>query len=541
MVDQSFEKSWSDGLEKSVSPYLSMMVHWLRASTDSMNASFRYANEFVGPYFNAVRYFTATENHRIKQRPLPDTFSDYMDLLRFNLDLWQRFVSGGIEAARGYNVTDGRRLADALTGFWVTGRSHRMEELFERNAELMEAIGKKFPQAIAAISSEFGFHFERGENILAAESDRFRVYQILPTEPGVEVRQNAKPVLIVPPYVLGANILAFLPKEKRSYTHCFANQGIPTYIRINKDIATTEAFQTMTKEDDARDTRLFCEAIKQRHGRMVTLNGYCQGGYSSLCNILSGQLDGLVDAFITCVAPMDGTKSEGLSGFLKSLPKRFNDLEYGTKTLPNGNRVADGDLMGWVYKLKSIENESPLANFFRDLQMFVSQRGEAVVGKTAAALHYWLNNERSDLPLDITGMSFASYNTPIASDGTLPVRLFGQPLNLKRIKQKGVPWLICYGEGDMLVEKPVALAPLEHVHAEVAAFPKGHVAMATSWSEPRSAYALHTVFGDGKYRGPVRFHLDLDAQISPEEAGSPISQPPKKKPVRKNKKTENGS
>jgi hypothetical protein len=50
---------------------------------------------------------------------------------------------------------------------------------------------------------------------------------------------DAKPVLIIPPYVLGANILGFLPGEQRSYAHCFANQGFPTYIRILKAIDTS--------------------------------------------------------------------------------------------------------------------------------------------------------------------------------------------------------------------------------------------------------------------------------------------------------------
>jgi len=44
----------------------------------------------------------------------------------------------------------------------------------------------------------------------------------------------------------------------------------------------------------------------------------------------------------------------------------------------------------------------------------------------------------------------------------------------------------------------------------VSAFPKGHVAIATSWSHPESACALHTRFGEKQYRGPVRFHLDLE-------------------------------
>ena len=176
-------------------------------------------------------------------------------------------------------------------------------------------------------------------------------------------------MLIIPPYVLGANILGFLPGENRSYAHCFANQGIPTYIRIMKDIATTPAVQVLTCEDDARDTRYFCEQIKSIHGKPVTLNGYCQGGYSAVCDLLSGELDDVVDALITCVSPMDGTRSKGLAHFLNSLPPRFNDLAYGTKILPNGNAVADGDLMGWVYKLKSIELETPVVTFFRDLVM----------------------------------------------------------------------------------------------------------------------------------------------------------------------------
>jgi len=337
------------------------------------------------------------------------------------------------------------------------------------------------------------------------------LYQIAPTVKGLEIKKDGKPVLILPPYVLGANILGFLPDENRSYAHCFANQGIPTYIRILKDIQTTEPLQVMTGEDDARDTRLFCETIMKRHGKPVTLNGYCQGGFSGLCDLLSGELDGLVDAFITCVAPMDGTRSKGLSEFLNTLPPRFNDLAYGIKTLPNGNEVADGKLMGWVYKIKSIEQEAPIPSFYRDLMMFARQKGKSArVSKTAAALNYWLNNERNDLPLEITKMSFQSYNIPITSDGTLPVKLFGKRLNLKRIKEMGIPWLICYGKNDDLVEEETALAPLDHIKAEVTPFPKGHVAIATSWSDPNSACALHTRFGEGNWRGPVRFHLDLD-------------------------------
>ena len=88
--------------------------------------------------------------------------------------------------------------------------------------------------------------------------------------------------------------------------------------------------------------------------------------------------------------------------------------------------------------------------------------------------------------------------------------MFGKKLNFKGISEKNISWLLCYGESDDLVEKQVALAPLDYIDVEVTPFPKGHVAIATSWSHPDSACALDTVFGEN-YRGPVRFQLDLDA------------------------------
>jgi hypothetical protein len=119
-------------------------------------------------------------------------------------------------------------------------------------------------------------------------------------------------------------------------------------------------------------------------------------------------------------------------------------------------------------------------------------------------------------------MSFASYNEPIRPDGTLPVKLFGRSLNLNRLKEKKIPWLICYGEKDDLVEKETALAPCDFIPVEVTPFPKGHVAIATSWSHPDSACDLAGRFGEGNYRGPVRFHLDLaEAAGSGTESANP--------------------
>lgn len=478
--------------------------------------SSKYIKEFNSPAGLAATYIKRVESSRLLNTPPLESWQAYRALWQFNWELLARGMMGSLMAMNRYG---GPELVIGLQAFFDTfklnnGSPKTGEDIFgyiERHAGTMDMLAHGYPRAIREIEQDFGFHFERGHHIKVTETERFILYRIEPSDPTVKVKADGKPVIILPPYVLGANILGFLPAENRSYAHCYANQGIPTYIRIMKNIATTPAVQVLTGEDDARDTRFFCEKIKSIHGKPVTVNGYCQGGYGGLCNLLSGELDEVVDAFITCVSPMDGTRSKGLAHFLHCLPARFNDLAYGTKILPSGNAVADGDLMGWVYKLKSIELESPLVAFFRDLTMLGRSGGK--VSKTAAALNYWLQNERSDLPLAISQMSFASYNTPITEDGTLPVKLFGRKLNIKRLREKGIPWLICYGEGDDLVEKETALAPLDYIDAEVSAFPKGHVAIATSWSLPTSVCALHTRFGERNCRGPVLFQLDLDRQL----------------------------
>ena len=134
---------------------------------------------------------------------------------------------------------------------------------------------------------------------------------------------------------------------------------------------------------------------------------------------------------------------------------------------------------------------------------------ELSISKTAAAINYWMIYDRTDIPSVVSEMSFDSYTIPINEEGTLPVKLFDRTLNLKRIEDMEIKWLICYGERDDLVDKEDALAPLDYVNAEVTPFPKGHLAMATSWSHPNSECSLHTTFGDN-YRGPVRFQLDLE-------------------------------
>ncbi len=470
-----------------------------------------YVKEFMLPCMTAAKYFNQVEKTNIFDANPVDMMTSMFDFMEFNFNLSGKGLSGTIEATKNFADKEFNDAASALFNTFTFNSDNDLMSLMKKKASALSIIKHDYPQAIKDIEPEFGFHFENGVNKKIMETKRFNLYQITPTDSTVSQRDCAKPVLIIPPYVLGANILAFLPGENQSYAHSFANKGVPTYIRVLKNIKDHEAVQTMSSEDDTRDTKRFCEKIKSIHGKQVTLNGYCQGGFSALCNVLSGRLDGLVDALITCVSPIDGTQSHGLSAFLKKLPGRYNNLTFGTKTLPNGNKVADGQLMSWIYKLKSIESSTPVVSFLRDLAMLTPVNGGPPrFNKTGIALNYWLKNELTDIPLSITEMSFASFKSPITREGALPVKLFGEELNLNRIKEKNMKWLICYGKNDDLVEIPSALAPKKFIDVETTPFPKGHVAIATSWSKPDSAYALHKRYHDNEHRGPVRFQLDID-------------------------------
>ena len=96
-----------------------------------------------------------------------------------------------------------------------------------KQARLMELVVHEYPQAIRDIEPEYGFHFDDGHYVKTAETDRFCLYQVLPWDKSVKVRKKGKPIVIIPPYVLGANILSFLPGEGKSFVHCFANRAFP--------------------------------------------------------------------------------------------------------------------------------------------------------------------------------------------------------------------------------------------------------------------------------------------------------------------------
>lgn len=481
-----------------------------RATALYWTGVFQYTRSFLEPFFIASKSFREEESRRLSDHTL-ENISNYAHLSAFNLMLAGTAWKSSVNKALEYHSREFQRFAFALINTLEGADGETVDQYMAKEVEALERLLVDYPEAIHDIERDYGFHFDSDNYLLIDETERMSLYQVLPTEADVEVRPDRKPVLIAHPYVLGPNILAFLPEERKSYVHAFANQGIPTYVRIIKDIHSNPAVQVMTGEEDVLDTKLFSENIVGRHGKRLTINGVCQAGFIFLAGLLSGEFENLVDTLIICNSPIDGTRDEGLKRYMDEVVPRFRSLAYATKTMPNGNRVIDGKIMSWVYRLKSMENEAPLYTYYRDIDQFEEdvRHGVRGIGKTASAINRWLVYDRTDLPIDVTNLSRLSYTVPISPEGDLPFKLFGRRLNLNYINDKGINFLICYAREDKLVERSSSLAPLEFVKAEVTELPEGHAAIFTTWSHPDSEYALHKRFPNGQ-RGPVRFHLDLD-------------------------------
>ena len=258
--------------------------------------------EFFDPFrIAAVIAFRAAQKD-------PLTPQQWSQLLQNNLALISKATWANQEQLTKYLMEEGQKAWSAWynSAFALPGET--FPEFVHRQAEVMEAVAD-FPEQIEKVEDDFGFHFRWSNYKLVHETNSFLMYQVLPMRPGVRVRNDLKPVLLVPPYMLGVHILAFLPGEDKSYAHAFANEGIPTYVRVVKDIWETEAVQTMTPEDDCLQTHQLCAKLVDTHGRKVTLNGTCQGGYVCLMNLLSGQFTDVCDTLISNVTPVDGTCS----------------------------------------------------------------------------------------------------------------------------------------------------------------------------------------------------------------------------------------
>jgi len=403
------------------------------------------------------------------------------------------------------------QMAEGVQAFLNTVLKQDGEKIsgyLKREAEVMEAVAD-FHEEIEKVRDEFGFQLNTPNYELVHETSTFKMYQVLPVKEGVKVDNDLKPMLLIPPYMLGVHILGFLPFENKSYAHAFANEGIPTYVRITKDIMTTEAVQTTTPERDCQETAELCAKIAEKHGQKMTLNGTCQGGQIALINVLSGKLQESCDTLITNVAPIDGTFSQGVAG-MPQMPQ-----EFVTEVLPNGNKVANGYLLSLGMRFVAIDRETPLIKVLD--QASLQKATNLNPGKTTAALFRWLLRERVHLPFGIHNMSSLTFQEPIADNGDLPVKLFDETLNVKQLAEMKMHWYQDYALKDDLVTPQCATGANKHLEGtdviESVPFPAGHVAILTSPYNKRAPVNGEFQAKDGKtYRGPVKFQLDISAK-----------------------------
>ena len=426
-------------------------------------------------------------------------------LMQYNARLVDRALWANQEQLSTYLLDESERGWSAWLNTLLGLPGETIEQFAARQADVMEAVSN-FNEQIERVRDEFGFQFKTNDYKLVHETDCFLMYQVLPLDKSVAVRRDVKPMLLVPPYMLGGHILAFLPYENKSYAHAFANAGIPTYVRVVKDIWETEKVQTMKTEDDCLQTRQLCAALVDKHGQKVTLNGTCQGGYISLMNILSGRLADVCDSLISNVTPVDGTYSPTIS----NMPRMQHD--FLLSRMPNGNMVANGYLLSLGMRLAAIDRETPLVQVLSQARL--QEQTGLKPGKTVAALFRWLRKERVHLPRAIAEMSSITFEQPIAADGTLPVSLFGRPLRIDNLAGLNVRWYQNYAINDDLVTPPCATAGNRFLEGsgllESVPFPGGHVAILTSPFGSHAPVNGRFQAADGTMcRGPVLFQLEF--------------------------------
>jgi hypothetical protein len=441
-------------------------------------------------------------------RENPMSLFETMEVLQHNQSMVSKGLLSTQEKLSDFIWDQSEETLNALMNTVFKTEGETLSGFMKREAGVMESVAN-FQEQIEKIKDEFGFHFNTSDYKLVHETDTFRMYQVLPIRKGVKVRDDLKPVLLVPPYMLGVHILSFLPYEDKSYAHSFANEGIPTYVRVVKDIMQNETVQQTTPDSDCLQTKELLEKLVQKHGKKATLNGTCQGGYICLMNILSEKLTDVCDTLITNVAPIDGTYSDAISG----MPSMHHD--FITTTLPNGNKVANGYLLSLGMRFVAIDRETPLIKVLDQASMH--RATELNPGKTPAALFRWLTKERVHLPLEIAKMSSHTFQEPIGGDGTLPVKLFDKPLNVKKLADLGITWYQNYAIKDDLVTPNCATAANQYLEGtkviESVAFHGGHVAILTSpYSKKAPVNGEFIDANKKKVRGPVKFQLDISAQ-----------------------------
>lgn len=385
---------------------------------------------------------------------------------------------GALKSTIEYTGTQTVKFTEAL----MSGDPDKIAEYWEKQAELLDSVVNKTPEAFENIKGEYGLHFENErEYKKISETPRAMMYQVMPLDDVAEVDLNAKPVLFLSPFILTDGIQALLPHEGISLVHSFANKGVPTYIMHYKDILETPEVQTMKIEDAIDDTGILARQLTEAHGQEVTIVGTCQGGAVALAGGISGKWKGAVDSIIQNVPPNDLSQSPEWQKYLQMTPNARQELDNVAITLPNGNKVICGEAASLSMRLKNMKVNNPTTAFLN------STKNEKIT-KFGSAVQAWLK-DIVPLPYYITrDFSQAGAMTPIGSDprGKMPYQLYGQDVYLDQLMQNIKFIHAIGGEKDDVCTPDVVSAPFKHSalkdnpHATVTFVKGGHIVPMTS-------------------------------------------------------------
>jgi len=143
----------------------------------------RYTADFFVPYLISTHYFQQAESKKAFSASPLENLESYLNLLSFNAELMGRGISSALDALGNYSGKEMGEFVQAMYKSVFSMNPGDLNAFAVRQAELMERAVYVYPKVIQDIEPEYGFHFERGVHELAAETDRFYLYRISPSDP----------------------------------------------------------------------------------------------------------------------------------------------------------------------------------------------------------------------------------------------------------------------------------------------------------------------------------------------------------------------
>jgi hypothetical protein len=176
----------------------------------------RYFLDFMAPAFSALEAFTKVELEKLEEHSPEETIRDHMGLWLFNLRLAEKGLTHGMKAIQDFHA---HQLEQAFHAWHNTLNQQKGEDIaafMARQARLMDLVVHEYPQAIRDIEPDYGFHFDDGNYIKTAETDRFYLYQVLPWD---KSGKKGNPSSLFPPMCWGPTSCPSCPlKAKVSFT-----------------------------------------------------------------------------------------------------------------------------------------------------------------------------------------------------------------------------------------------------------------------------------------------------------------------------------